>query len=233
SARQRQTGIAQSRGRQVLVYARLQSQRWIQHSSSCGLNALQGIHAKDDLLQGAGRHGPHQNCLERMKCSGLIWHGRLNATEIDQCGAMSKLTSSTLQVARVPTVSASENAKMHEVRGVRSAALHEIQYAAAILAVQEGAAQQIVLHLRGDLGVASDTGAAFDLRQSVLALSSDQAAIVGANILRQRVFDLGKLRLSGYTFFRESRDFSFVILGELVSARLRLLYRLLQLRKLL
>ena len=56
-----QAGGGQCGQREVLVDGRLDGAGGIEHGDSQGLEAMQGVHPEDDLLQAPRRHHPHQH----------------------------------------------------------------------------------------------------------------------------------------------------------------------------
>src|SRR5262249_30568694 len=60
----RQARRLQSRGSEVLVHAHLQRPRRVEHGHAAQLQAVQHVHAKDDLLQRSWRHCPHDRSIE-------------------------------------------------------------------------------------------------------------------------------------------------------------------------
>ncbi len=85
-----QAGRLEQGRRQILVHTGFDGTRGIEDDDAASLQPMQQVHAKDDLLQRAGRHGPHQHAIKGSERIGSDGNPGGNAAEIDGDGFVAK-----------------------------------------------------------------------------------------------------------------------------------------------
>ena len=108
-----QTGGGEAGGGEIFVHADLDGPGRIQHRNPGIVKPVEHVHAKDHLLQRAGRHGADQNAVEVSQRIGRTSDPSMDTAKVDRDGVMVQQCGCALQVANMPTSAGRQNGDVH------------------------------------------------------------------------------------------------------------------------